>query len=481
MSEVELVVTEARVWARGADTHWDVPPSVVLGSNGFDLVVGQPLNPRTQVGSVVQFVPADAIALPPRTPSVVDAMAVVFANVLENLRIPAPCARMTLICPTEWGADRRDVLEHAARRCTQKVVFEQIAVRSVASDEGTSHSRRTLVLEFATLTTTASAVIRSHRGVHVESCEIEPTLALDDITAESPGFASLRALVARLLDGGPIDLAQVIGLADTTKLDLLRSAIEQAAGAAVELRPVAGVDLVRGRRLEPVDSPDPSPAPASTEWMQPLRERAAEQRQSRYRTTGFAIAAITAVLAVPLAVVGAVVLSGREDDGATAAPGTEAAPTMATPPPVGTSIGASLEAFGRIRFQVPPGWRVAPSPEGGRARVDVVPEVGARQRITMMQTPLAAGSGYEQVAAKLETQIAQRPPGVLTDLKRDVVFGGRSGLAYSESPGDGSTVRWHVLLEHGIQVSIGCQYAGDGWSQLETPCSNFGDSVRVVP
>ncbi|MBF6219840.1 type VII secretion-associated protein [Nocardia abscessus] len=480
MSEVELVVTEARVWARGADTHWDVPPSVVLGSNGFDLVVGQPLNPRTQVGSVVQFVPADAIALPPRTPSVVDAMAVVFANVLENLRTPAPCARMTLICPTEWGADRRDVLEHAARRCTQKVVFEQIAVRSVASDEGTSHSRRTLVLEFATLTTTASAVIRSHRGVHVESCEIEPTLALDDITAESPGFASLRALVARLLDGGPIDLAQVVGLADTAKLDLLRSAIEQAAGAALELRPVAGVDLVRGRRLEPGDSPDPSPAPASTEWMQPLRERAAEQRQPRYRTTGFAIAAITAVLAVALAVVGAVVLSGRADDGVTAAPGTEAAPTSAMPP-VGTSIGASPEAFGRIRFQVPPGWRVAPSPEGGRARVDLVPEAGARQRITMMQTPLAAGSGYEQVAAKLETQIAQRPPGVLTDLKRDVVFGGRSGLAYSESPGDGSTVRWHVLLEHGIQVSIGCQYAGDGWSQLEIPCSNFGDSVRVVP
>ncbi|MGY2056803.1 type VII secretion-associated protein [Nocardia gipuzkoensis] len=480
MSEVELVVTEARVWARGADTHWDVPPSVVLGSNGFDLVVGQPLNPRTQVGSVVQFVPADAIALPPRTPSVVDAMAVVFANVLENLRIPAPCARMTLICPTEWGADRRDVLEHAARRCTQKVVFEQIAVRSVASDEGTSHSRRTLVLEFATLTTTASAVIRSHRGVHVESCEIEPTLALDDITAESPGFASLRALVARLLDGGPIDLAQVVGLADTAKLDLLRSAIEQAAGAALELRPVAGVDLVRGRRLEPGDSPDPSPAPASTEWMQPLRERAAEQRQPRYRTTGFAIAAIMAVLAVALAVVGAVVLSGRADDGVTAAPGTEAAPTSAMPP-VGTSIGASPEAFGRIRFQVPPGWRVAPSPEGGRARVDLVPEAGARQRITMMQTPLAAGSGYEQVAAKLETQIAQRPPGVLTDLKRDVVFGGRSGLAYSESPGDGSTVRWHVLLEHGIQVSIGCQYAGDGWSQLEIPCSNFGDSVRVVP
>ncbi|WP_174187950.1 type VII secretion-associated protein [Nocardia barduliensis] len=479
MSEVELVVTEARIWARGADTHWDVPPSVVLGSNGFDLVVGQPLNPRTQVGSVVQFAPADAIALPPRTPSVVDATAAVFAKVLENLRVPAPCARITLICPSEWGGDRRGVLEQAARRCASKVTFEHIAVRSVASDEGTSHSRRTLVLEFGLLTTTASTVIRSHRGVHVESCEHEPTLALDEISADTPGFASLCALVARLLDGGPIDLAQVVGITDAAKVDLLHTAIAQAAGTAVELRPVAGADLVRGRRLEPGGSPEAAPAP--TEWMRPLRERAAAQRKPRYRTAGFAAAAIAAVVAVALVVVGVVVSSGRRDDGATATPSTEAAPTGVVPPPVGTSADAAPETFGRIRFRIPPGWRVAPSPESGRARVDLVPEAGARQRITVMQTPVAAGSGYEQVAAKLEAQMAQRPPGVLTDLERDVVFGGRSGLAYSERPGDGSTVRWHVLLEYGVQVSIGCQYAGDGWAQLETPCANFGDSVRVVP
>ncbi|MGY1944903.1 type VII secretion-associated protein [Nocardia asiatica] len=479
MSEVELVVTEARIWARGADTHWDVPPSVVLGSNGFDLVVGQPLNPRTQVGSVVQFAPADAIALPPRTPSMVDAMAAVFTKVLENLRVITPCARITLICPTEWGGDRRGVLEQAARRCTPMVVFEHIAVRSVASDEGTSHSQRTLVLEFGLLTTTASTVIRSHRGVHVESCEHEPTLALDDIAADTPGLASLSALVARLLASGPIDLVQVVGVTDTAKLDLLRTAVAQATGAAVELRPVAGSDLVRGHRLESGDSPEVPAAP--NEWMRPLRERAAAQREPRSRTARFAAAAIAAVVAIALVVVGVVVSSGRRDEGATAAPSTERAPTSVVPPPIGTSADAAPETFGRIRFRTPPGWRVAPAPESGRARVDLVPEAGVRQRITVMQTPLAVGSGYEQVATKLEAQMAQRPPGVLTDLKRDVVFGGRSGLAYSERPGDGSTVRWHVLLEYGVQVSIGCQYAGDGWGQLETVCANFGDSVRVVP
>ena len=55
MTVVELVVSEAKVWARGATTHWDVAPSVVLGSNGSDIVVGEPLTPPSQAVSVVQW------------------------------------------------------------------------------------------------------------------------------------------------------------------------------------------------------------------------------------------------------------------------------------------------------------------------------------------------------------------------------------------------------------------------------------------
>ncbi|WP_039795673.1 type VII secretion-associated protein [Nocardia araoensis] len=427
---------------------------------------------------MVQFVPADAIALPPRTPSVVDAMSAVFASVLEHLRVATPCARITLVCPTEWGASRRGVLDQAARRVASDVVFEDIAVRSVASDEGTSHSRRTLVLEFGALATTASAVIRSHRGVHIESCEHEPTLALAEIDTDGTGFVALCGLITRLLDSGPIDLVQVVGISAPGKLDLLRRAVQQSIGADVELRPVAGPDLVRGRGAEPGDRREVPTAP--TEWMRPLRERAAA-RQPRYGSARIAIAALAAVVVVALTIAGAVVLSGHRGEETVAAPGAEAPSPTAAPSPGAPPAEAAPEAFGRIRFRVPPGWRLAQSPDTGRARVDLVPEAAARQRITVMQAPLTASSSYAQVAAKLEAQIAQRPPGVLTDLQQDVMFGGRSGLAYLEHPGDGSTVRWHVLLEFGIQVSIGCQYAGDEWGQLEAPCSHFGDTVRVVP
>lgn len=480
MSAVELVVTETRVWARSATTHWDGPPSIVLGSNGFDLVVGESLNPPTQVSSVVQHVSADAIALLPRIPSVTDGLTAVIGTALEHLRVTAPCDRITIIGPTEWGAARRAVLDQAARRWTGEVRFEELAVRAVAVDEGTSHSRRTLVLEFGALTTTVATVLRDHQGVRLESCAHEPNLALAEVLPESPGFDALCALIGRLLDGQQVDLAQVVGLTEPAEFEVLRAAVRRGCGPEVELRSVAGADLIRGKQTEPILVPEPAPVGPPPDWMQPLRERVAAQ-QPRRRGTAYVAVAVAAVVVVAAAVVGGVLLKNRAADAPVATPTT--APTtsrqVAAPP---SPVDAEPEVFGRVRFQVPDGWRLTTPPDAnGRARVELSPEDGARMRIIVAQTQVAFGAGYEQVAANLEAQIGQRPEGVLTDLKRDVVFGGRSGLAYRERPGDGSTVMWHVLLEYGIQLSIGCQYVGDSWPTLSATCDRFGGSVRVVP
>ncbi|WP_406270522.1 type VII secretion-associated protein [Nocardia sp. NBC_00881] len=481
MSTVELVVTETRVWARGATTHCDVLPSIGLSSNGFDLMVGQPLTPPTLVSSAVQFIPADAIALTPRAPSVVDGLSAVFAAVLENLGVAVPCERIILVCPTDWGSPRRSVLDQAARGFAADVAFEDMAVRSVAVDEGTSHSSRTVVLEFGTLTTTASAVIRDHHGIHIESCEHEPTLALAEITAESRAFDDLCALIDRLLGERPVDLAQVVGVSDPVMLELLGTAVQQTAGTAVEVRGVVGPDLIRSRRPEPAYPRDAAPTLTPTEWMQPLRDRAAAQRPSHHRTTSY-IAAVAVVAVVVVAVVAGVILLGRSNDTATTAgiPTTSAAsePTARTLPPASTA--SAPETFGRISFQLPTGWRIVSAPGDGKSRIDLAPEDGSRHRMTVVQTTLVRGSGYEQVVANLEAQMAQRPNGALSDVTREVVFGGRSGLAYTERPRDGSTVRWHVFLEYGIQVSVGCQYVGESWLDLSNTCERFGSSVRVI-
>ncbi len=478
MSQVELVVTEARIWARGATTHWELPPSIMVGSNGVDLVVGRPPSPDTPTGSVVQFLHADAIALAPRIPTVVDAMAAVFATVLDNLRVAAPCERLTLICPTEWGAARQNVLRRAAARFATDVVFHEIGVRAVEADERTRHNQRTLVLEFGALTTTASIVVRSHRGVHIESCEYEPTLALVDIVPASSGFRALCALVDRLRNGRAIDGAHVVGVLDSAKLDLVQEAIAQVVDTVVQLRRIDGADLAQRRVAQPRTS-DPSPSRPRTERARPRRDRTAARTWGRGGTRAVLAAGI-ALLAVCLVVATGAMWSNRED-GAAALPSTATATANTTESLTDTTTTDPVETFGRIRFRVPSGWRIASTSQEGRTRVDLSPEDAVRQRITVKQSTLSAGSGHAQVAADLEAQIARRPTGPVTGLRRDVAFGGRHGLAYVERPGDGSIVHWYVMVESGIQVSVGCQYVDEGWRDLEDVCARFGDSVDIVP
>ncbi|WP_253788732.1 type VII secretion-associated protein [Nocardia amikacinitolerans] len=479
MSTVDLVLTDTRIWARGPATHWDAPPSVVLGSNG-NLVVGESLNPPTQVSSAVQFVPAERIALLPRVPAVPEALTAVFGTALENLGVGVPCERITLVCPTDWGGRRRAVLDAAARRFAHDVVFEEIASRAVTVDDGTARSRRTVVLEFGAITTTATAVTRSHLGVQVEACEHEPNLALADLGADQRAFDTLTSLITRLLDGRPADAVQAVGVSDPAKLDLIASAVQQSCGPDAELRPISGGELVRGAHQEPEYRPEAAPALPTNQWLQPLRERAAAQSPDR-PIAKYVLAGVAVIAVVTAVVVGGIVASGGSDEAPAAAPSSTAPITLSVPPipslPPTDSPGAQ-ETVGRIRFKVPDGWRLAPPSGQNGGRVDLSPQDGARYRMTLVQTPVAPNAGYEQIAANLEAQMKTKPS--IGDLRRDVVFGGRSGLSYVERP-EGSTVQWHVLVEHGIQVSIGCQYVGNAWSGFEPTCENFASTVHVIP
>lgn len=484
MPSVDLVVTDTRIWARGPATHWDAPPSVVLGSNG-DLVVGEPLTPPTQVSSAVQFVAGDRIALLPRVPAVAEAMTAVVGTVLRNLGVATPCEQVTIVCPTQWGSRRRAVIDNAVRRFATGVTFEDMAVRVVDADAGTARSRRTVVLEFGPLSTTATAVVRSHQGMHIESCEHEPTLAISDVAPDTGGCDDLAALLDRLLAGQPADVVQAVGISDPAKLDLIRSVVQQYCGPAVELRPMAGADLVRGPQQEPEYRPGITALP-TTEWMQPLRQRAAAMQPPGRNTKVYVLGAVAAVAVVAAAAIGAAFAFSDSDGNRTASSSTSTSVSVGTTPP-STSVPPSTttpkpvsETVGRVRLQIPAEWRLVLPPDPSKPRVDLVPPDGTRMRIAVTQTPVAAGTGYEQVAANLEAQMRQRPTGAVSDLKRDIVFGGRPGLSYEERPGDGSIVRWQVLVERDLQVSIGCQFLSDGWQSIAGVCEQFVREVRVL-
>ncbi|WP_280234017.1 type VII secretion-associated protein [Nocardia cyriacigeorgica] len=486
MTAVELTLTETRLWARSSNTHADLPPSVAPGSDGTSLVVGEPLVPQSMACSAVQLLTADRIAYLPSLPSPVDAMSAVFGRMLAELRVPAPCERLTIVTPTEWGTRRRSDIETAASRLASEVEFHSAALRAVAADTR-NRDRRTVVIEFGPLSTTATSIIYGQQGPEIEACEHEPNLAAVEIVPDSSGSSELRALLERLLAGRSADSALLIGGFDPSFLELIGSAVTEVSGPDTELRTVASADLARNKQNEATHYPTAAiPQLPQTEWLQPLRERAAATRPPRSRTPVYIGAA--AVAAILIAGVGAAVVLNRPgDDGGSAtavahsSTDTETSSSAVVPTAAPTTAKTAPEShtIGNVRFEVPAGWRITDA--AGGSRIYLVPEDGTKARITLTQKQVVPGVGYEQVAANLEAQIKQRPEGTMSPLRRDVVFGGRSGLAYTERPDDGSQVDWHVIVEHSTQVGIGCQYQTGGQDTTTQLCADVATTLEVIP
>ncbi|WP_328390970.1 type VII secretion-associated protein [Nocardia sp. NBC_00416] len=476
MSSVEIALTETRLWAWSANTHTDLTPSVVPSGDGRSLVVGEPLAPPSIAVSPVQLITADRIAYDPALPTPGDALAAVVGHTLDQLRITAPCAALAVVHPTEWDQHRLAVLESAALRYSSHVTLQTTAVRAVTVSQRI-RDVRTVVLEFGPLSTTASTVVPAENGPRLEYCEHEPALAAAEISAGDDGVTAFGALLDRLRHGGRVNSVIVVGRTDADFLNLIAAVVADRCGNA-ELLVVAGTDLVRVRQHETAaQRPTLPPAESDAEWLQPLRERAAASRPPRSRTPLYIGAA--AVLAVAVLIAGGIGiarLSGDDAEAVASAPTTTAGPADAQLP----EPGSGPSTFGALQLTVPEGWRVKDPSAATDRRLELVPDMGLRARITVTQQPVAPDVGYDRIAATLEAQIAGRPAGSVSPIRRDVVFAGRPGLAYSEHPDDGSTVDWHVIVEHSIQISIGCQYQTGGQDSISHICEDLANSLDVT-
>ncbi|MEV5649061.1 type VII secretion-associated protein [Nocardia sp. NPDC052254] len=468
MSTVDLILTDTRLWARSETTHWDGAPSVTPASDGASLIVGEPLQPPYPAVSVVRLADADRIAFAPALPTVADAFAAVFGTVLTNLRLPGPCDRMTVVSPSEWGARRRRALEAGARRLVGDVTVEPLALRVVRLSASTSQLQRVAVVESSPLSTTVTLAGRSGTETWIEACEHEPTLGSADL-AEGRGIDAVAEVIDRLLGGHKPSYLAVLGISDPAVLGELREDLTRRYGFGVDLRAMSGLDLIRGGPAGPA-----APHIARTEppapWTGSLHDHAATIQSPPRRRNPIVLvaAAVIAVIAVGVAV-GVMLTRSGEDSPHTASE--TATRTRAT-------ATSSLETFGRVRAQVPTGWHIANRSD---TRIDLSPDSGVRQRISMVQKALPSGSGIDEVAAALDTQIAGRPAGTVSPLRRDVVFGGRPGLSYEEHPADGTTVRWQVMADSGVQISVGCQYPAGSWQPLAAVCEQFVGDLRTGP
>ncbi|WP_280457540.1 type VII secretion-associated protein [Nocardia carnea] len=479
MTDVEIALTEARLWAWSATTHADFVPSVVPAGDGRSLVVGEPLAPPSIAVSPVQLIAADRIAYDPGMPAPVDALAAVFAHALAQLRVHSPCGLLTVLHPSEWDPHRLNVLHSAAARHCGQVNLEPIALRAAVATRRI-RDVRSVVLEFGPLSTTATTVVPSDHGPRLEFCEHEPALAAAEIGAGEHGRNAFRSLLERLTQGCQVDSVVIVGRTDADFLDLIADVVAELCRA--DLLVVAGADLVRVRATEPADHrPTIPPAAADAEWLQSLRERAAATRPPRSKTPLY-IGAVAVSAIAALVTVGVFLGMSTAGDAEVAA----SEPTSTEPPASADSAEPELDAgsvtVGYVALTVPEGWRIIDPHTASTVRLVLEPNTGPKARITVTQEQLQiARAGYDLVASDLETKIAAGPAGLYSPVRRDVVFGGRPGLAYTEHPEDGSTVDWHVIVEHSIQISIGCQYRTGGYDSITPICEDLASSLDVNP
>ncbi|MGP3706217.1 type VII secretion-associated protein [Gordonia paraffinivorans] len=145
---------------------------------------------------------------------------------------------------------------------------------------------------------------------------------------------------------------------------------------------------------------------------------------------------------------------------------------------------AAEVALGRVTLTVPGDWRAAgqdtptdDTDDPTTSRTVFVSSDDGR-RIIAVLTELRAGSTPESVAASLRNRIEQRGDDVVTEFSASTSYGGREVISYREAPASGSAIRWYVIVDDGLQVSIGCQ-PGIAAEPLDDECARAVGSVRV--
>ncbi|MGC4962255.1 type VII secretion-associated protein [Gordonia sp. DT101] len=150
-------------------------------------------------------------------------------------------------------------------------------------------------------------------------------------------------------------------------------------------------------------------------------------------------------------------------------------------PPVEQTV-----ALGRTTIDVPADWRrseLGRRPDDGgtdEPSRSVFADRADGRRILVVQSDVRTDSTLASVATSLGNRIRQRGDDVVTEFSAITRFMGRDVISYREAPASGSAIRWYVLVEHGLQVSVGCQ-AGTAGESVDAECAHAVSSVRIAP
>lgn len=339
------------------------------------------------------------------------------------------CDGTIVVHPSWWSAARVGVVSAAA-----------------AAVAGQTHTRSSLLMRAARAAPDATVVVEiAERLVAITAGEVtaiprtaEPHCVARDVA----GVVAAMAPEAVLIDT-PSGVAGAAPLAR-----LIADAVRGAGQDIPEVLEITGIRLARVAR---------SAYPATT---QPSGAAPARAGRTRGRMlSGVGAAAVVVAAAAPTAVT-------MSRPGEVARKPVETAPT-------------TFLVEGRVALSVPATWssqRVVGGP--GSARMQVTSPADPDLALHIIQSPVA-GETLSGTAERLKRAIDAEAPGVFVDFNPSGTSAGRPAVTYREVR-PGHHVRWTVLLDGPVRISIGCQSRAGDEDAVRDACEQAVRSAHAI-
>jgi type VII secretion-associated protein (TIGR03931 family) len=157
---------------------------------------------------------------------------------------------------------------------------------------------------------------------------------------------------------------------------------------------------------------------------------------------------------------------------AMAAAGHRGVPPVNTPP-------TTFLVEGRVALTVPADWptqRVVTGP--GSARVQVTSPSDPEVALHITQSPIPDET-LSATADRLRRAIDTEPAGVFVDFNPSGSMAGRSAVTYRELRAS-HHVRWTVLVDGSVRISVGCQSRPGGEDAVRDVCEQAVRSARAI-
>lgn len=357
-----------------------------------------------------------------------------WCEALRSVNCGTPDAHntMVLVHPSWWSSSRVGVVTAAAATVADEVLARPRSwLLTRASHRG---PEATVMVEIA------------ERLVAVTGAEV---VAIPRGTEPHPVAEEVAAVTARLT--GDVTAVVLIDAPSTVAgapaLATLIAAAARRSGQAV-----VHIDDARLIRLAQSASPAlPSlsahTGPRSTAGGVPARAR---------MHRGLAVAAVVLAAAVPAVATG----------GSHSVPAVQPAPT-------------TFLVEGRVALTVPADWptqRVAAGP--GSARVQVTSPSDPEVALHITQSAVA-GETLSGTAQRLKRAIDAEPAGVFVDFNPSGISVGRSAVTYREVRAS-HQVRWTVLLDGPVRISVGCQSRPGNEDAVRPVCEQAVRSAHAI-